>query len=91
MARYSLRIKKSAVKELEAIASKADRRRIIARIASLAEDPRPRGAQKLSGRDRYRIRQGRYRILYSIEDKQLVVYVIRIGDRKDVYRHKQAG
>ena len=86
MARYRLRIKRSAAKELTAIATKADRRRLIRRIESLADDPRPPGAQKLSGYDRYRIRQGRYRILYKIEDEQLVVYIIRIGDRKDVYK-----
>ena len=56
-------------------------------IESLAENPRPRGAQKLSGKERYRIRQGRYRILYSIHDQELVVYVIRSGDRKSVYRN----
>lgn len=88
MASYSLRIKKSAIKEIEAIASKSDRIRIVERISSLAANPRPHGAKKLSGRDRYRIRQGRYRILYSIEDAGLVVYVIKVGDRKDVYRHK---
>ena len=86
MARYSLRIKTSARKELEAVATKADRRRIIKRIESLAEDPRPRGSDKLSGLERYRIRQGRYRILYTIEDPELVVYVIKIGDRKGIYR-----
>ncbi len=86
MAKYRLRIKKSALKELEAIDSKADRRRIIKRIESLASDPRPRGSCKLSGRERYRIRQGRYRILYTIEDTELVVYVIRVGDRKNVYK-----
>ena len=88
MARYSLRIKKSARKELESITTtKADRRRIIRRIESLADNPRPPGALKLSGLERYRIRQGRYRILYTIEDTVLVVYVIKIGDCKDVYRH----
>ena len=86
MARYSLRIKKSAIKELRAVATKADRRRIIKRIQSLADDPRPRGSQKLSGNERYRVRQGRYRILYRIEDRELIVYVIKIGDRKNVYR-----
>ena len=84
MARYSIRIKKSARKELESVATKADRRRIIRRIQSLAENPRPPGVVKLSGRERYRLRQGRYRILYTIEDAVLVVQVIRIGDRKDV-------
>ncbi len=88
MARYSLRIKKSARKELESITTKADRRRIIRRIESLADNPRPPGALKLSGLDRYRIRQGRYRILYTIEDTVLIVHVIKIGDRKDVYRNK---
>jgi len=88
VARYSLRIKKSARKELEAIATKADRRRIIKRIESLADNPRPAGALKLSGLERYRIRQGRYRILYTIEDTVLIVHVIKIGDRKDVYRSK---
>ena len=88
MAKYRLRIKKSARKDLESIALKADRRRIISRIESLADNPRLPGALKLSGRERYRIRQGRYRILYMIEDAVLVVYVIKIGDRKNVYRGK---
>lgn len=88
MAKYSLRIKKTARKELESIATKVDRQRIIGRIKSLADDPRPPGAVKLSGREWYRVRQGRYRILYSIEDTVLIVYVIKIGDRKDVYRTK---
>ncbi len=86
MASYSVRIKKSAIKELEAIPTKANRRRIVQRIRSLADNPRPPGARKLSGNDRYRIRQGRYRILYAIRDRELAVFVIRIGDRKSVYR-----
>ena len=85
MAKYKLRIKKSAAKELEAISRKADRRRIVSRIESLAENPRPDGCRKLSGSERYRIRQGSYRIVYAIEDKQLVVYVVKIADRKSVY------
>ena len=88
MAKYNLRIKKSARKELESIATKTDRRRIIKRIQSLADNPRPPGALKLSGLERYRIRQGRYRILYTIEDTVLVIHVIKIGHRKDVYRSK---
>jgi mRNA interferase RelE/StbE len=87
VARYSLRIKKSARKELESIATRADRQRIIKRIQSLADDPRPPAALKLSGRERYRIRQGHYRILYTIEDSVLVVHVIKIGDRKNVYQN----
>ncbi len=79
---------KSALKELESIATKADRRRIIQRIKSLSDNPRPPGASKLSGLERYRIRQGRYRILYFIEDSALVIHVIKIGGRKNVYRSK---
>ena len=87
MASYRLRIKKSAIKDLEAITTKADRRRIVKRIESLADNPRPKGVQKLSGKERYRIRQGRYRILYSIRDRELIVYIVRVGDRKSVYRN----
>jgi mRNA interferase RelE/StbE len=88
VARYSIRIKKTARKELEAINTKADRLRIVKRIQSLTDDPRPNGSLKLSGRERYRIRQGRYRILYTIEDALLTVYVIKVGHRKNVYRAK---
>ncbi len=86
MAKYKLRIKKSAAKELEAIPRKADRQRIIARIKSLADNPRPSGCKKLSGSERYRLRQGSYRIIYAIEDDELVVYVVKIGNRKHVYQ-----
>ena len=86
MAKYKLRIKKSALKELEAVGTKADRRRIVKRIESLATDPRPAGSTKISGLDRYRIHQGRYRILYAIADRELLIYVIKVGDCKDVYK-----
>lgn len=89
MASYRLKIKKSAIKELERIPGKADRRRIVRRIEGLADEPRPPGAQKLSGQERYRIRQGRFRILYSISDRELIVHVIRVADLKDVYRKLQ--
>ena len=88
MARYSIRIKNTARKELESVATKTDRLRIIEKIRSLADNPRPRGSMKLSGRERYRIRQGHYRILYTIEDSVLIVQVIRIGHRKEVYRNQ---
>jgi mRNA interferase RelE/StbE len=88
VARYSIRIKKTARKELEAINTKADRLRIVKRIQSLADDPRPNGSLKLSGRERYRVRQGRYRILNTIEDALLTVYAIKVGHRKNVYRAK---
>ena len=86
MAKYELRIKKSAAKELEAVSRKADRQRLVQQIQSLAEYPRPPGCKKLSGSNKYRIRQGNYRIVYSVEDDKLVVYVVKIGDRKDVYK-----
>ena len=85
MASYSVRIKASARKELEAVATKADRQRIVARINALATEPRPIGAIKLSGSERYRIRQGRYRILYSIDNSILLIEIIRIADRKRAY------
>lgn len=86
MGKYKVLIKPSAVKELESISRKADRRRIVERISALANNPRPPGSQKLSGNDRYRLRQGPYRIIYSIEDNALVVYVVKVGHRKEVYR-----
>jgi len=84
--RYRVLIKPSAAKEIEAIPNKKDRQRIVRRIQELATDPRPPGVQKLSGHDRYRIRQGSYRIIYGVEDDKLIVYVVKVGHRKDVYR-----
>jgi len=86
VAKYSIRIKKTARKELESIGTKPDRQKIIKRILSLADNPFPVGSMKLSGRDRYRLRQGNYRILYAVEDRVLVVQVIKIGHRKNVCR-----
>ncbi len=85
MARYSLEIKRSAAKELADLPDK-DRTRLIARIQSLADDPRPSGAEKLSGQERYRLRQGDYRILYEIHDHVLLIIVVKIGHRREVYR-----
>ena len=85
MASYSIEIKRSAAKELTQLPPK-DRGRIVARIQALADDPRPVGAEKLSGQDRYRVRQGAYRILYEIEDQVLRIMVVKIGHRRDVYR-----
>ena len=86
MGPFRLLIKASAAKELKAIPNKRDRQRIVKRIQGLKTDPRPPGSQRLSGKERYRIRQGQYRIVYSIEKDELVVYVVKIGHRKDVYR-----
>jgi mRNA interferase RelE/StbE len=87
VAQYSLFIKPSAGKELEAVGSKPDRSRIIVRIRDLAEKPCPHGAEKLAGYDdRYRVLQGNCRIVYLIDDKANLVTVFKIGHRKDVYR-----
>ena len=86
MARYRLLIKPSAVKDIEAIPLKRDRQRVVERISKLAEEPCPSGSEKISGQDKYRVRQGRYRIFYTIEDQDLIVQVVKVGHRKDVYR-----
>ena len=86
MAKYRILIKPSAIKEIEAISPKKDRQRLVGRISKLADNGRPPGCEKLSGQDKYRIRQGRYGIVYSIEDQNLVIYVVKVGHRKDVYR-----
>lgn len=85
MASYKILIKPSAVKELEQIPKK-DRIRIALKISSLAENPRPNGCEKLSGQDRYRVRQGDYRIIYSIEDLIRIVRIVKLGHRREVYR-----
>ena len=86
MASYSLLVKASAAKELEATPKK-DRARLAARIGGLAATPRPPGSEKLSGQEKYRIRQGDYRILYLIEDASSTVTIIKIGHRREVYRN----
>ena len=87
MASYRVLIKPSAAKEIEAVGQKGDRQQIVTPIRSLARDPRPFGSEKLSGReDLYRLRVGRYRVLYSVGDAELVVLIVRVGQRKDVYR-----
>ncbi len=85
MARYNLYFKKSVSKDLRTI-PKQDVRRILKRIDMLADDPRPAGSEKLSTQELYRIRQGRYRILYEIQDAVLVIIVVKVGKRSDVYR-----
>jgi mRNA interferase RelE/StbE len=86
VANYSIRIKRSAQKEIEAIGTKKDRQRIVSRITELAKDPRPPGCEKLSASDYYRVRQGQYRIVYEIQDEILIIAVIKVAHRKDVYR-----
>ncbi len=85
MGRYELVFRKSVAKDLRAIPN-ADVGRILNRLRALADDPSPPGCERLSGQPRYRIRPGRYRIVYEIEDARLVVLVVRVAHRRDVYR-----
>lgn len=82
---YEILIKPSAVKEIEKL-SRDVRAAIGEKIDRLSETPRPSGCAKLKGEDLYRVRAGGYRIVYQIQDKKLVVLVVRVGDRRDVYR-----
>ena len=87
MADYRLLIKASAAKEIEAVGTKADRRRLVGRNQALADDPRAPGAEKLAGyEDRYRIRQVQYRIIFLIDDDRREVTIFKVGHRRDVYR-----
>jgi mRNA interferase RelE/StbE len=85
MASYDLVFRKSVAKDLRALPKK-DVKRILQRIRALVLDPRPLGCEKLSGQERYRIRQGAYRIIYEITDATLLVLVVKVGHRRDVYR-----
>lgn len=87
MASYELVFKKSVAKDLRAL-PKQNVKRILQRIQSLPDDPRPAGCEKLSGQERYRIRQGVYRIVYGIQDERLVVLVVKVAHRRDVYRSR---
>jgi mRNA interferase RelE/StbE len=85
MAKYKIEIKRSASKELNSLPNK-EIKKIINSINQLIENPRPINSKKLSASERYRLRVGDYRILYEIEDLILIVYIIKIAHRKDVYR-----
>jgi mRNA interferase RelE/StbE len=85
MESYRIVIKKSAAKEIERV-EKKDRIRIIEKIRSLAEDPHPAGSKKLSGQEKYRIRQGNYRILYQVKNEELIINVVKVRHRRDVYK-----
>lgn len=85
MVEYKLLFKESVYKDLKVL-SRSDLKRILSKIEELAQNPRPAGSQKLSGLELFRVRQGKYRIVYSIQDRELVVHVIKVGHRKDVYR-----
>ena len=87
MAGYKLPVKSSAAKEIEAVDSKDDRLRIVEKIGTLQTNRRPYGSEKLTGYDdRYRLRQGDYRIVYLIDDTRREVIIFKVGHRRDVYR-----
>jgi len=85
MEKYKIEIKKSAFKELNKISFK-DLKKVLKKIQDLSITPRPQGCIKLTNQENYRIRVGNYRILYSIEDDILTIYVVKIGHRKNIYR-----
>lgn len=85
MVEYKLLFKESVYKDLKVL-SRSDLKRILSKIEELAQNPRPAGSQELSGLELFRVRQGKYRIVYSIQDRELVVHVIKVGHRRDVYR-----
>jgi len=85
MAAYKIFFRQSVLKDIAKI-PKRELQRIIKRIENLASDPRPRVCEKISGKDRFRIRQGNCRIVYSIQDDELTIWVIKIGHRRDIYR-----
>ena len=87
MAGYRVFFKSSVEKDFSAIPKK-DVKRILDGIRTLEDDPRPIaiGCERLTGQEEYRLRQGRYRIVYSIQDEELTVWVVKVGHRKDIYR-----
>jgi len=85
MENYKIEIKKSAAKEIEKLPQNM-LRRVLEKIKLLSADPRPSGCKKLSGEEKYRIRIGEYRVLYEIIDDKLVIFVVKVSHRKDVYR-----
>ena len=85
MAGYEIYFKESVEKDFRTI-PKEDLKKILRRIEALSDDPRPPGHEKLTGQERYRVRQRLYRIIYSVQDKELTIWIVKVGHRKDVYR-----
>ena len=85
MEEYKIYLRRSVKKDLAPV-TKKDLKRITQRIKKLSANPRPHGCEKLSGQERYRIRQGKYRIVYSVQDRELTVWVVKVGHRREVYR-----
>jgi mRNA interferase RelE/StbE len=84
-ASYSVVIKRPAERELRKIPAR-DLRRVVTRIHGLAQEPRPPGCEKLSDQERYRLRQGDYRIVYAVDDEARTVEVVKVGHRREIYR-----
>ena len=83
---YSILLAPPAERQLRSFVP-AIQKRLVRRMKTLQHDPRPPGVKKLAGEDDlYRIREGDYRIIYTIQDKDLIVLVLKIGDRKEIYR-----
>lgn len=85
MAEFEIFFKESVWKDFNQIPKK-DIKKILKKIENLGDEPRPVGCEKLTGDEKYRIRQGRYRIIYSVQGKELTVWVVKVGHRKNVYR-----
>lgn len=85
MESYKILIKRSAVRELAEIPRK-DLEKIVRRVRDLEQDPRPFGCRKLSGKDKYRLRQGDCRIVYAVDDSRRIVEIYKIGNRREIYR-----
>jgi mRNA interferase RelE/StbE len=86
MARYEVEVSRTAEKQLRRLAPK-DQARVVRAVRSLADDPLPRGTRKLAGYDDvFRIRVGLFRILYSISSRKLVIIILKVGHRRDIYR-----
>jgi mRNA interferase RelE/StbE len=85
VASYRIEVKRSAAKEIGDL-PKQDCSRVVARLQTLGDEPRPHGCEKLTGDDKYRVRQGNYRILYEIDDDSRVVTIVKVGNRKEIYR-----
>jgi mRNA interferase RelE/StbE len=85
MGQFKVYFKKSVEKDFKGI-PKSDLQKILKKIQQLHHNPRPNGSEKLTGQERYRIRHGKYRIVYSIQDTELTVWVVKIGHRKEIYR-----
>ena len=86
MARYRIEISQSAERQLKKLRGD-DQRRVVKAMLALTDDPHPKGSRKLTGYDDvFRIRAGQFRILYSVSGRKLIIIILKIGQRKDVYR-----